>query len=192
MTCFSDNVALSYGVGPGAANRALADAAFLGQVMLRRGYLPRGAITIGKLVHTDWIIFGDGLVHAAEAEKSHVITPRIALLEPFDDLMRREFATCPQLKSEFVRDHGDGPFVHILGERWPFLDRERRDRVAQNIAGDPVTEVFEEIRQSLPIRFANAPDDRAREKIQWMRDYVNETIREQNISQHFEVVLSAD
>ena len=52
--------------------------------------------------------------------------------------------------------------------------------------------MFEEIRQSLSIRFANAPDDRAREKIQWMRDYVNETIRERNISQRLEVVLSAD
>ena len=192
MTCFSDSVVLSYAVQPGAANRALSDAAFIGRILLGGGYLPRGAITIGKLVHTDKIIFGDALIKAAQEEKSSVVTPRIALLPDFHDLVRWEFKDILEDKSAFVRDRGDGPFVHILGNRWPFIEQEKRDRAAKNIAGDTVVEMYDEIRLAMPVRCSDAPDERARAKVRWIRDYVNETIAEQNLPLDFRVILPGD
>ena len=192
ITCFSDSVVLSYAVGPGAANRALADAAFIGRVLLGGGYLPRGAITVGKLVHTDKIIFGEALISAAQEEKSTVVTPRIALMPVFHDLVRWEFKSSLEDKSAFVRDRGDGPFVHILGNRWPFIEQEKHDRAAQNIAGDTVAEMYDEISLAMPVRCSDAPDERARAKVRWIRDYVNETIGEQNLPQKFKVILPGD
>ncbi|MDE2166565.1 MAG: hypothetical protein KGJ66_09545 [Alphaproteobacteria bacterium] len=192
MTCFSDSVVLSYATQPGAANRALADAAFIGRVLLAGGYLPRGAITVGKLVHTEKIIFGEALIQAAHEEKSSVITPRVALLPVFHDLVRLQFAGIAEDKSAFVRDRGDGPFVHILGNRWPFIEQERRDRAAQGIAGDAVAEMYDEIRLAMPVRYSDAPHDRARDKIRWVRDYVNDTISEQQLSLGFRVILPGD
>jgi len=149
-------------------------------------------VTVGKLVHTDKIIFGEALIHAAQEEKSSVITPRIALLPVFHDLVRWEFKDISEDKSAFVRDRGDGPFVHILGNRWPFLEQEKRDRAAQNIAGDPLAEMYDEIRLAMPVRCSDAHDDRARAKVRWMRDYVNETIGEQKLSPSFRVILPGD
>jgi hypothetical protein len=189
MTCFSDSIVLSFAAQSGAAMRALAHAAFIGHVLLRHGYLPRGAITVGKLVHTDKIIFGDALIHAADEEKNRVITPRIALLPVFHDLVRQEFTDTRKDKGAFVRDRGDGPFVHILGNCWPFLGQEKRDRAAQNIDGDPINEMYDEIRRTMPVRCEDAPDDRARVKLRWIRDYVNDTIDEQNLSADLKVIL---
>lgn len=192
MTCFSDNVVLSYKLEPGAAHRALEHAAFIGQLLLRGGYLPRGAITVGKLVHTERIIFGEGLIYAADEEKNRVITPRIKLMPPFHDLIRYEYAQTSQNKHEFVRDRGDGPFVHILGNCWRFLEQEKQKDAEMGVGGDPIADMYDEIKQTLPIRCEDAPDDRARSKIRWMRDYVNDTINEQNRSTHYKVILPGD
>lgn len=188
MTCFSDNIVLSY-TRDGAA-RALADAAFISQTLLRGGYLPRGAITVGKLIHTEEIIFGAGLIEAAEAEKATIIMPCIALLPPFETLVEPVFAGVPEDKPLYLRSDAAKQFVHILGDQWPFLAQEKRDMAARGIGGDPIAEMYDEIRLALPIRHSNAPHEAAREKIRWMRDYVNQTIAEQGLPSHYQVVLS--
>jgi hypothetical protein len=167
----------------------LADSAFIGQTLLRGGYLPRGAITVGKLTHTEEIIFGAGLIDAAEAEKATVIVPRVALLTPFESLLRPVFAEVPEERLAYLRSDATGEFVHILGDQWPFLEQEQRDMTAQDVGGDPIGEMYDEIRQVLPIRYASAPHEAAMEKIRWMRDYVNQTIAEQGLPPHYRVVL---
>jgi hypothetical protein len=187
MTCFSDNIVLSY--APDGAARALADAAFIGQTLLRGGYLPRGAITVGKLIHTDEIIFGAGLIDAAEAEKATVIVPRIAILPPLEPLIGPMFTGAPEDRPAYMRSDTTGQFVHILGNQWPFLTQEKRDMATRGAGSDPIAEMYDEIRQVLPIRYASAPHEAAREKIRWMRDYVNRTIVEQDLASHHRVVL---
>lgn len=187
MTCFSDNVVLSYTLD--SAARALADAAFIGQTLLRGGYLPRGAITVGRLVHTEEIIFGAGLIDAAEAEKATVKMPRIALLPPFESLAGPVFTGVPEDHHAYLCSDASGQFVHILGNQWPFLAQEKQDMAARGIVGDPIAEMYDEIRQVLPIRHSNAPHAAAQEKIRWMRDYVNQTIAEQGLPPRYRVLL---
>lgn len=168
MTHFSDCMVMSILPRRGSILRALANSAFLAQTMLRGGYLPRGAIALGPLVHNDNIVFGRGLVEAHRLEQSVAKTPRILIS---DDAMRLVEAEIPKADlHRFVLDRGEGPFVHMLGASWPFVTRAEQD-----IPGG-FQEMFEELRDSLPIRFSNAPDDRAKEKILWMREYINETV----------------
>jgi hypothetical protein len=90
---------------------------------------------------------------------------------------RSEFAQAGQIgrAALFVRNRGSGDFVHILGPDWPFLKKMAAE------GDDGVPEMFDELRQTLALRYRNAENERQRQKIEWMRDYVNDTIVEQNL-----------
>jgi hypothetical protein len=79
LTQISDAVVLSYQIEPGAFGRAISHAAFIGNVCVRRGYRPRGIITIGKVVHDADRLYGRGLIDAYTAEREHIGDPRIAI-----------------------------------------------------------------------------------------------------------------
>jgi hypothetical protein len=192
MTQFSDCVLMSYENVPGASLRAIADAAFIGQVILRPGYLPRGAITLARLVQDDAVAFGRGLIDAYKMESAIVKTPRIALTTDVLQLVKRDLAReqpTDQL-GMYVRDRSSGPFVHILGQDWPF-HLEMREKVKKGIyASDGVEEMYEEIHHMLPVRHADAPDEKAAAKCEWMRRYVNDAIDEYGLPQKYKVVFA--
>jgi hypothetical protein len=191
MSCFSDCLVVSYRCEPGATLRALSDAAFLGQVIIRPGYLPRGAMTVGKLYHDDVVVYGGALVEAAALESSIVSTPRIAITERCMELVRADFSRegTSDHQDDFIRDYGSGPFVHVLGREWPFLEKERRQEQAGELHGDGVADMFREVRSALPVRYARAPHEGAKRKLEWMRDYVNRSVDEYGLSADFKVSL---
>ena len=177
LTQISDALVISYRIEKGAFGKAISHAAFLGNVCVRRGYLPRGIITTGKLVHDADRLYGSGLIDAYNAERQHVVEPRIAIDARIMEEFRNEFAQAGQIgrAASFTRNRGTGDFVHVLGSDWPFLKT-----MAAN-GDDGVPDMFHELRQMLPIRYGNAENDAQRSKIEWMSAYVNETISEQNL-----------
>jgi hypothetical protein len=185
LTQISDTLVLSYRIERGAFSKAIAHAAFLGNVCVRRGYLARGVITMGKLVHDADRMYGSGLIAAYNAERKRVIDPRIAIDARVMEGFRAEFARDGQIGGAvaFVRNRGTGDFVHLLGPDWPFL----KDMSAKGEDGVP--KMFDELRQMLPIRYSNAENDAQRSKIEWMAAYVNETIAEQNLPSEWNVLL---
>jgi hypothetical protein len=92
LTQISDALVISYHIERGAFQRALSHAAFLGNVCVRRGYLPRGIITTGKLVHDADRLYGGGLIDAYNIERQHVVDPRIAIDARVMEEIRKEFA----------------------------------------------------------------------------------------------------
>jgi hypothetical protein len=172
LTQISDALVLSHRIERGAFGRAISHAAFLGNVCVRRGYLPRGIITIGKLIHDADRLYGGGLIDAYDAERQHVVDPRIAIDARVMEEFRREFAQAGQIgrAASFTRNRGTGDFVHILGPDWPFL------KTMAAKGDDGVSDMFDELRQMLPLRHMNAENDAQRSKIEWMSAYVNETI----------------
>jgi hypothetical protein len=185
LTQISDALVISYRIEKGAFGRAISHAAFLGNVCVRRGYLPRGIITTGKLVHDADRIFGGGLIDAYNAERKLVIDPRIAVDPLVMAEVRKEFAQAGQIgrAALFTRNRGTGDFVHILGPDWPFL------KTMAAKGDDGVPEMFDELREMLPVRHRNADNDAQRSKIEWMCAYVNETIAEQHLPSEWKVVL---
>jgi hypothetical protein len=74
------------------------------------------------------------------------------------------------------------PSSTFSGSRWPFLEEERRELAAAGMSPDEVTaEMYEEMRDALKVRFENAPDIRARDKLRWLAGYINETITERQL-----------
>ena len=180
----SDALVLSYRIERGAFGRAISHAAFLGNVC-RRGYLPRGIITTGKLVHDADRLYGRGLIDAYDAERHSVIEPRIAIDARVMEEFRKEFAQEGQIgrAASFTRNRSTGEFVHILGRDWSFLKKMATK------GDDGVSHMFDELRQMLPLRYRNAENDAQRCKIEWMSAYVNDTIDEQNLPGEWKVVL---
>jgi hypothetical protein len=195
LSYFSDCLVLSFRPEPGAFRRALAHAAFLGQMILRGGYLPRGVICIGKLVHDENIVYGSGLIDAYEHERTRVGAPRIALTEVYMDRLRQDFAKRGMIGKwePYIRDRGTGPFVHTLGADWPFFQDERRlERERGMPPGDSFRGLFVELRGVLPIRYAISPHEGARRKIEWMTEYVNASIDELGLPSDLKVRLGSD
>lgn len=192
VTQFSDCVLMSYANEPGASLRAIADAAFIGQVILRPGYLPRGAITLERLVHDDAVTFGKGLICAYHLESRVIGSPRIAVSNEALELVQADLAReQPGDRLDmYVRDRGSGPFVHILGKDWPFL-KEMQDKVRQGIyADDGLHDMYQEIHDMLPVRHRDAPSRRAAQKSEWMRDYVNDAIDEYQLPSKFKITFA--
>ena len=185
LTQISDALVISYRIERGAFGRAISHAAFLVNMCVRRGYLPRGIITIGKLVHDADRLYGGGLIDAYNAERERVIDPRIAIDARVMEEIREEFAQDGQIgrAASFTRNRGTGDFVHMLGPDWPFL------KIMAAKGDDGVPDMFDELRQMLPLRYRNAENDAQRSKIEWMSAYVNETISEQNLPGEWKVVL---
>ena len=189
MTCFSDCVVISYKPEPAAALRAVNHAAFIGRVLLAGGYLPRGAIAIGCLMHNEALLFGEALITAYNEERCRVNTPRIKLMNPLRTMVLKELAGNGKSGLEFIVSDHDETFVDILGNRWDFLEDERLDRNRKVIAGHHVDEIYSEMRDSLILRFENAPHESARDKIRWMAEYVNRTIDRHKLANKFKVNL---
>jgi hypothetical protein len=185
LTQISDALVISYRIETGAFSKAISHAAFLGNVCVRRGYLPRGIITIGKLVHDADRLYGRGLIDAYNAERQYVVDPRIAIDARVIEEVRKEFAQAGQIgrAASFTRNRGAGDFVHMLGPDWPFL------KTMAAKGDDGVSDMFDELRQMLPLRYRNADNDAQRSKIEWMSAYVNETIAEQHLPSEWQVVL---
>jgi hypothetical protein len=185
LTQISDALVISYRIEKGAFGRAISHAAFLGNVCVRRGYLPRGIITTGKLVHDADQLYGGGLIDAYNAERQRVVDPRIAIDARVMEEFRKEFAQAGQIgrAASFTRNRGSGDFVHLLGPDWPFL------KTMADKGDDGVRDMFHELREMLPIRYGIAENDQQRSKIKWMSAYVNKTIAEQNLPSEWKVVL---
>jgi hypothetical protein len=82
MSEFSDCVVLSCDVNSDAAReQLLTRVCRLYLWWLERGFLCRGAIVVGRLVHTESVIYGSALVDAYRLERNLAVYPRIVVRE---------------------------------------------------------------------------------------------------------------
>src|SRR5258708_19130175 len=82
ITTFSDSVVLSYAVHEqSAVYYLLSDIAFAVIDLAIRGFLVRGAVTVGNLLHTGRYLVGPAMVEAYELESKVARFPRV-LLDP--------------------------------------------------------------------------------------------------------------
>lgn len=89
VSTFSDHVVVSYPlfpdgeISPDSLMLPLIDAkmraGYVASVALQAGMLIRGGLALGKLFHSDGVVFGDGLISAYELESKVAIYPRIAV-----------------------------------------------------------------------------------------------------------------
>lgn len=82
ITYFSDSIVISYNYNEqGQLFYTLLDLLYVAFELANKGYLTRGGVSIGKLIHTSKYIFGPALVDAYEIESKKAIFPRIIVSE---------------------------------------------------------------------------------------------------------------
>jgi hypothetical protein len=78
VTYFSDSIVISYDyTEPSQLYHTLIDLLYVSFELANQGYLARGGVTIGKLIHTNELIFGPAMVKAYDLESKEAIYPRI-------------------------------------------------------------------------------------------------------------------
>jgi hypothetical protein len=103
---------------------------------------------------------------AYELEREDAINPRILISDDVMELARQ----CPEFQEHLhTRADDDGRrYVHVLSMNWPFLTKEWAEERAGKYEGSGISNLFDELRRMLPIRFARATTPQQRSKIEWM------------------------
>lgn len=82
VTTFSDSIVISFlQEEPAEIFYTLYDLQWMIMRLIHRGILCRGALTYGKMIHTDEFLFGPALVEAYEMEGKAALYPRIIVSE---------------------------------------------------------------------------------------------------------------
>jgi len=81
MSTFSDNIVISTKNNPIGLGLITTLSTIICNRLLHQGIFTRGAISKGKLIHTNTIVLGAGLIRAYELEKTAAIYPRILINE---------------------------------------------------------------------------------------------------------------
>ncbi|MBW8036232.1 MAG: hypothetical protein FVQ79_11525 [Planctomycetes bacterium] len=79
ISTFSDNIVMSAKTDLNGLGLITILSAQICNRLLHQGVFTRGAISKGKLIHTNTIVLGNGLINAYNLEKSAAIYPRILL-----------------------------------------------------------------------------------------------------------------
>lgn len=120
LTAFSDSIVVSIRMADqSAVNSIVFFANYLFMQLLSKGVLTRGALTIGPLHHKDGIVFGKGLVEAAELEKHVANYPRIVLSGSILNEYQKSLLSidiAPEADELWIRyDFDNVPHVNVFG-----------------------------------------------------------------------------
>ena len=139
------------------------------------GFLVRGGITVGNVVHDDEVVFGPGLNRAYELEKDVAKYPRIIL----DPLVKKEFEG---LRPIVVEENGVrflDPFRMGYVEALKKAEHEDPAKVAaaglpppQGIFKKYAKDYLDNVLYTLEDKLKKPTDDSAFEKIAWLYDRV--------------------
>lgn len=165
MSTFSDSVVISTKANPIGLAMITWISAVLCMQLLREGLFVRGGLSRGKLIHTDDIVLGDGLIAAYKLESSAAVYPRLLVAESLNrdlDEIANQGGT-PDLRR---RDFDGMTHIHIL--------QKTLLEFAQGPAGVPqVQDFMVEAREAITAALHD-PDAAVRAKGGWMARYFNE------------------
>ena len=119
---FSDSVVVSYSAD-NYFHHVLQDAYFLSVMALKKGFLLRGAIVYGKVIHSEEgkKLFGPAFLKAYDLERKEAKFPRIIIDESFLDKAKESYSKCPNSDDEYcglekmiTYDFDGKPFVNYI------------------------------------------------------------------------------
>jgi len=106
VTTFSDCLVISFKTNEESEIfHTLLEIQWMIMRLITRGILCRGAITYGKLIHTDEFLFGPALAEAYILESKAALYPRVILHEDLIELAgtTKRFHNDPEMEKEFIK-----------------------------------------------------------------------------------------
>jgi len=123
VVTFTDNIVLAYPIedndGESELGMIVSQVADFQLTLAKAGFFVRGAIAIGTLFIDNYLVFGQGLLDAYNAEKNMARDPRIVLTKKTQESVRSHLNyyanpdEAPQVR-EFFRDSDGQYFVNYL------------------------------------------------------------------------------
>ena len=117
---FSDSLVISY-LKESDIYHILLDIYFLCVMALEKGFLYRGAIVCGKVIHTDNKIFGPAFIDAHKIEEKIAFFPRILLDDKVIDIVKNNYSSRPNSDAEYnnvekliLYDFDGKPFINYI------------------------------------------------------------------------------
>jgi hypothetical protein len=97
---FSDSVVISYLENVSIYN-ILQDIYFLCISALGKGFLFRGAVVCGKVIHTENKLFGPAFIKAYDMEQKQAIFPRVIIDKDIFYIAKDNYSKCTDLNAEY-------------------------------------------------------------------------------------------
>lgn len=134
VTQVADSVLVSFVVTERSGVRWLMDGiGFCVMDLVEQGYLVRGGITEGKLMHTEQRLYGPALVRAHELESAIALYPRVIIESAVPDTANEP----PEIQAIGSEQRGYAEsFLNVDEDGWQFIDYISWDAVVNTIGGD--------------------------------------------------------
>ncbi len=183
VTQFSDSFVISFLVNERSEIfSTLIEIQHLIMNFMVRGILVRGGIAYGKLIHTNQIVFGPGLVTAYETESRAALYPRVILDKTVIEI------------AKIFHSHGGNP-THEEESIMNIVTKDTDDMYyidyihkAQSELDDPeldIVDYIEKLKNIIePLKDTQSPDLKV--KIGWLTNKVNELIEKAKSDRHIE------
>lgn len=110
VSTFSDNIVISGSYNAIGAALVFNLSAHLAMRLLHHGVYARGAVSKGKLIHTEKIVLGEGLIRSYELESRASIYPRIIV----DEQVLQAAVTTQSVLFSIVKDFDGIHFIDYL------------------------------------------------------------------------------
>jgi hypothetical protein len=178
VTTFSDNVVIS--TPPDKINTPffLREMAVIQAMTVSLGFLPRGGITIGDILHDDETVFGPGLNRAYELESRIANFPRIVVDEAVLKIGEISGFDCFEDGVHFL-----DPFTPTFMELWFERASDREEAQEQyvqagllasnrSLKGIPGYIALKVILEKLKPRIRSPLGDKEWEKVAWLYDRI--------------------
>ena len=177
VTIFSDCIVISYPFDyEGGLFHILIDLIHIQLNLFFKGILLRGGISVGKVYHSDSVVFGPAMVEAYELESTTAIFPRIVIRK--DSLIKGIEKTKPdrhtvKMEVEYIKglirvDENDNElfYLDILNQAQEF------DEPFEYV------EMLYEIRKIIISSLSSLKKGSVKDKYKWLRDYFNTIVKE--------------
>jgi len=163
VSLFSDNILISScdSSGRAAEFNCLISAMYLQMSLLGKGILTRGGVTKGQLFHNSNLLFGPALVKAHDIESQISIFPRIVVDE-----------TITSEGSIFKTDFDGYRYLDTLGQGLFYHGLKQTHGGTYNLYHTIYSFVKSELQTHNNVK--------VREKLEWLRNYCEETFALQN------------
>lgn len=175
ITYFSDSIVISYKYDePGQLFYTLLDLLYVAFELANKGYLTRGGISIGKLLHTTKYIFGPALVEAYEIESKKAVFPRI--------IVSKEVLTIGAKYAKNIHSENDekGYIMDLLNkdtDGFYYIDYITKSSTEFD---DPEFDLYlyiESLKNNFFLNYANE-NESVREKLDWLKLKLNAYIKQ--------------
>jgi hypothetical protein len=178
VSTFSDNVVISSVPHKDVTPYFLREMASLQLMTASMGFLMRGGITVGDIIHDEEVVFGSALIRAYELESKIAVYPRIVVDEPV--LQIGEVAGFDSVENGV---HFLDPFTSDFFELW-FARAEERDGPrhdfleagipsgGQSFKHVPGYIPLQAILDMLKVRIRSPLEDKEWNKVAWLFDRI--------------------